>query len=396
MSKLREYKKQKENRDIFDFQKKIVHHRLRNFYRFLLVVLLIVGAGSLVVLQIKNRVYGQYEEIQSIDRKEVSNSVATAFGTSILTYSKDGANCTDASGTVVWNQTYEMQMPLMDMCNEIVALGDYNGHIIYIMNAKQIIGEVDTKMPIRSFSVSESGVVAAILDDANTTWISLFDSSGNPLVQFKTTMNISGYPIALDISPNGEKVAVSYLYLDSGTLLSKVAFHNFGPVGQSKIDKLVSAYSYSGAIVPVVKFINEEISFGVADNRLVIYEGNQIPTSIQDVMLTDQVQSVYYSSQYVGLVYHNVTGESKYKMDIYNTDGKLSHSQNFDIDYKDIFWKDDNLIIYNETECAIYSKKGVEKFRGEFDEQVLSMVPTKQFNKFLLVTTDKIKTIELK
>lgn len=209
-------------------------------------------------------------------------------------------------------------------------------------------------------------------------------------------MNISGYPIALDISPNGEKVAVSYLYLDSGTLLSKVAFHNFGPVGQSKIDKLVSAYSYSGAIVPVVKFINEEISFGVADNRLVIYEGNQIPTSIQDVMLTDQVQSVYYSSQYVGLVYHNVTGESKYKMDIYNTDGKLSHSQNFDIDYKDIFWKDDNLIIYNETECAIYSKKGVEKFRGEFDEQVLSMVPTKQFNKFLLVTTDKIKTIELK
>ena len=40
----------------------------------------------------------------------------------------------DIKGNAVWNQTFEMQNPIVDVCQNVVAIGDYNGRVIYVMN----------------------------------------------------------------------------------------------------------------------------------------------------------------------------------------------------------------------------------------------------------------------
>ena len=52
------------------------------------------------------------------------------FAGHLLTYSKDGAGCMDIKGNAVWNQTFEMQNPIVDVCNDVVAIGDNKGSTI--------------------------------------------------------------------------------------------------------------------------------------------------------------------------------------------------------------------------------------------------------------------------
>ena len=275
MTNIRDYFRKKEKRQDDSLGMKILKHRLVILYRTVLIIAVVAAAAAVVIVQAKNRVYESYEEISSVPRENISGSVTFALGEHILTYSNDGANCVNGEGDQLWNQTFEMQNPIVDICGDVAAMGDYNGRTIYVMDSQGTLGEIDTKMPIRNFVVSANGVVAAILDDTNITWIYLFDASGNTLAYFKTTMKQSGYPISITISDNGSLVGVSYLYVDSGVMKSSVAFYNFGPVGQNEIDNFVSGYDYMDSVVPYVRFLDSETAVAVSDDRLVMYSGSQ-------------------------------------------------------------------------------------------------------------------------
>ena len=215
MANIRDYLKRKEKKQEDSFGKKILRHRLTILYRTILVIAVIAAAAAVVIVQMRNRVFGEYQIMSSVPRENITGTVTVALGENILVYGNDGASCINRRGEALWNQTFEIQNPIVSICRNVVALGDYNGRTIYIMDTEKTIGEIDTKMPIRNFAVSANGVVAAVLDDtADVTWIYLFDSAGNTLVYFKTTMKDSGYPLCVTISENGNLAGVSYLYMD--------------------------------------------------------------------------------------------------------------------------------------------------------------------------------------
>lgn len=397
MIHIKDLLKRKEKNTEESLGRKILRHRLTILYRSVLVVGVIAAAAIVVVIQMKNRVFGEYQVISSVPRESISNATIRALGENILIYSSDGASCINRKGETLWNQTFEIQDPIIAICQNIAAIGNYNGRTIYLMNTEKAIGEIDTKMPIRNFAVSAGGIVAAVLDDtADITWIYLFDSSGNTLAYFKTTMKDSGYPVGITISDNGYLVSVSYLYMDNGMMRSSVAFYNFGPVGQNEIDNFVSSYDYTDTIVPFVKFLNNEKAVAVADNRLVFYEGNQKPVSIADILLDGRIEGVYYGSGYVALVYNDVTGNALYKADIYNDSGKLEDTLMLNLQFSDILFHKDIVIVYNEQECLVHTIGGMDNFNGKFNKQALTLIPAAASYEYVIVTPDSIDTIELK
>lgn len=397
MIHIKDLLKRKEKNTEESLGRKILRHRLTILYRSVLVVGVIAAAAIVVVIQMKNRVFGEYQVISSVPRESISNATIRALGENILIYSSDGASCINRKGETLWNQTFEIQDPIIAICQNIAAIGNYNGRTIYLMNTEKAIGEIDTKMPIRNFAVSAGGIVAAVLDDtADITWIYLFDSSGNTLAYFKTTMKDSGYPVGITISDNGYLVSVSYLYMDNGMMRSSVAFYNFGPVGQNEIDNFVSSYDYTDTIVPFVKFLNNEKAVAVADNRLVFYEGNQKPVSIADILLDGRIEGVYYGSGYVALVYNDVTGNALYRADIYNDSGKLEDTLMLNLQFSDILFHKDKVIVYNEQECLVHTIGGMDNFNGKFNKQALTLIPAAASYEYVIVTPDSIDTIELK
>lgn len=98
----------------------------------------------------------------------------------------------------------------------------------------------------------------------------------------------------------------------------------------------------------------------------------------------------------MGLVFNNQSGESAYRLDVYNSAGSKIGSQFFDIDYTDIIFSKDQVIIYSDTECQISNIKGVDKFIGNFDKSTSLLIPTGSVYKYVAVTADSVDTIELK
>lgn len=395
MASIREYTRKKELNKNESISQRILRHRLQIIYRTLLTVVLIIAVAIVVVLQIKNRVFESYEVISSVERKSISDADTLAFNGNVLTYSRDGANCTDAKGTMLWNQTFEMQNPMVDIAGDKVAFGDYNGSKVYLLGTEGLIGEINTNMPIRTFCISQSGVVAAVLDGGSVTWIYLFDSQGNEIAYFKNSMENSGYPVTVCISPNGKLVGVSHLMVENGNMLTSVAYYNFDKVGKNNIDNYASGYNYSDEIVMVLKFMDNESAFAVADDRIMFYRGGEKPVMQIENLLKEEIQGVYYNDSYVGLSYYDVTGEASYRLDIYNTEGELEDSVKINMDYADIIFHKDRVIVYNATDCKIHNIGGVDIYNGKFDEGVSTMIPTASGTKFLLVTGDSIDTIEL-
>lgn len=378
-----------------DFGALIQKHRLAVFGRTLFVIFVFALLGTLVYVQLKNQVYTSYVILSSIARQQYDSSVCLSYGNGFLSYSGDGISYTDAKGNAVWNQAYEMQEPMVRVAGSKVAVADYNGHIIYSISQDGNYIEIDTNLPIREIAVSESGMVAAVLEDTGITWIYLYSSMGETIAYIRTTMQNSGYPSALALSPDGTLLTVSYLTVDNGTAKSSVAFYNFSSVGQNYVDNFVSGSDYADAVIPFLAFLNNDTSFAVADNRLVIYGGGQRPKSVADVLLNEEIQSVFYNESHIGLVFLDTTGNGKYRLDVYNTSGLVETSLYFDMDYKDIIFRKDNIIIYNETQCLLANMNGVERFNGDFQTPYLLFAPIRG-NRYLAVSQESIDIIEMR
>ena len=399
MTNVRDYLKKKKDRQDeqyrISYREKIKSHKFTIFYRTILVIILIAAIIAALYVQWKNKIYTQIVVLSSAEVTITQNSSLLPFAGHLLTYSKDGAGCMDIKGNAVWNQTFEMQNPMVDMCQNVVAIGDYNGRSIYVMDTTGVLGSITTNKPVRAFRVAANGVVAVVLDDTDATWLYLYDANGDELAYIRTTMKESGYPVSVSISPNAQLVCISYLFVDSGQMKSSVAFYNFGEVGKNSSNNYVSGYDYANVIVPLTRFLDNKSLFAVSDDRIMFYGGAQKPVVTAESLIDESVQSVYYGEEYVGLVFISTESSNRYRLDVYHKSGELKQSIEFDIEYSDILFHEDQIIIYNESECHIYNGSGVEKYGGRFDQTVLVMIPQNTKYRYMIVTPDSIDTIEL-
>ena len=398
MADIKSYMKEKEKREQKQagYKEKIMRYKLVSVYRVLLVLAGAAALVALIVVQYRRHVYTDYDLVSSYAMESAYGTTDIRLGNTILTYSKDGAHCTDARGESIWNQTYQIQDIKIAVCQDTVAIADYNGRNIYVQNSKQQLGTITTNMPIRDITVANTGWVTAVLADTNLAHINTYDPSGKLRYEGKAYMDVSGYPGALSLSPNGELLCVAYMYVDAGVLRTTVTFYNFTEIGKSQQDLMVSYWSYTDLVVPMVRFMNDSTAFAVGDSRLMIYTGNRKPVSAAETLFDEEVLSVYYNESYVGLVFRADDSENLYRFDVYDTQGELAGKFYFDMEYTDLFFDKDNIVIYNESECMILTMGGIVKYNGSFSKTVRLMLPAQSAYRYLLVTDNSIDTIQLR
>ena len=374
-----------------NFSQKLHLHKLRNIVVVLVCVSVIVLVVTLLLVYFKNRLYTKITVTNSVDRVSIeTNSYVNNYG-SIIVYSKDGVSCINDKGNMIWNMTYEMQNPMLKRSSEYIGVGDYDGHQIYVVDSVGTVNEIDTTLPIRDFSVSKEGLIAAILEDSTNSWVNVYNVKGEKIVEIKATMSKTGYPLCVAIS--GEVMAVSYLHVDSDVMKSGVTFYNFGGVGENVTDRIVSSYEYPDAVVPTVDFMDSDTLMALADNRLMFYEGSKIPKSTADILLSENILGVYYGKNNVVLVGYDSSGEDKYRIDIYDTKGRKTGSYRYNMDFKDILVSNGQVLIYNEGQCIIVDTDGNEKYNDLFEDPVLFIATTDSAKKYLFVKEMSIDTV---
>ena len=356
---------------------KIRKHRLNILKVVLLIVaLILITAGTLYYIY-QTRSYTDYEVLESVTREDSAGTRFVEFQGNIIKYSNDGAIYTDVENHLIWNQTYEMQTPILDVCGNYVAIAEQKVKKIYIMDTAGPCGEINTNRPILQVHVANQGMVAVLMRENATSYIQLYARDGSFLAEGELHAQNKGYPLDIDLSNDGLKFAVATQDVNEGIVRTTVAFYNFGSVGQNEIDNIVSSYPYSDILIPKIEFLTNDVAVAVGENRLIFYEGSQKPVVKSEIEIEREIRSIFYNDQYIGLVFDVENDESAYQIQVYNLNGTLEHSIDFSMEYEEIeFLNNDEICIHNDMECSIYNLRGVQRFHYNFEENIYKIIHT--------------------
>ncbi len=349
---------------------------------------------GLVVVEYISRTFNTYRVVRETEVILEEGCKTAKLANNLLIYNKDGIRCMDAKGNTIWDITYQIQEPCVSVDGGTVAVAGYGDHLIYMMDESGRIGEINTNLPIRNLCVAEAGYVGAVLDDNNVYWIYIYDVSGEEITRARTSMEQSGYPMAIELSPNGKLLGVSYLYLDAGTVQNNVAFYNLGEVGQNYTDQYMSGYIYQ-EIVPELHYMNESTAMAISNGRLMVYSGSEKPTESKGILLNNTVQAVYWGDENAILIHNGAADEGRYLMKVYDLTGTLVLEKGFDIEYTDIQSQNGVITIYNSDEVLVVTLDGRERYEGSLGGSIRKMVSTSTKYKYLVLFENTFKVIEL-
>lgn len=381
---------------VSDYKDKIFRHKLTVVYKTILVIVLCAVVLTGVKIYRDNQVYHSYEVVQATPRVGTYVSIFQNYQGNMLVYSKDGISAYDKKGNQLWNQTYEMQEPVVRTNGAYVTVCDYQGSVFYVMDQSGPVTSVETNMQILEMAVSESGVIGAALLDDDVVLLKLYTKSGDLISEIKTTMRQSGYPVSFAISPDNIKVAVSYLKPEGGRINSSLAFYNFGGVGQNETDNLVSGYDYEDQIFPLVVYPNETTAVAAGDRNILLMKGKQKPTLDKEIALEEEISAFYYNETNLAIVSRDHEQAGAYDVTVYDMNGKKQLSQKIDFAYKDIIVEDHRIIIYNEARVMVLGLNGVTKYDGDIGGNIQALIPLGADNEFLGVFEDGIRLIKLR
>lgn len=357
-----------------------------------------IAAGVLILAVVlvyalvkNNKVASSYEVVTSMSRGDDTSVYYRMMRKGMVKYSKDGVAMTNKSGTVLWNQTYEMTSPTMTSAGDYVAVGDIGANTIYIFNEYGQLGRVSTDVPIQEIQISEQGVVAAVLSDTSSNYINLYDKQGNSLGSIKASLENTGYPLAIALSPDASKLAVSYLIVNSGSMQSRIVFYDFSDV---EGDHLLDTQELEG-LYPKAAFLDsrEVVLFG--EKGFVLYQADSKKIETQE-NFESEINSVFCTDQKLGFIFKNEDDNGKYRMEIYNKAGKKSSTYYFDLDYSGLTADDDEVILYNDEEMLIYQMGGRVRFRGTFNTAVTGVMPSWEDGLYWLIDDQSLREIRIR
>ena len=254
-----------------------------------------------------------------------------------------------------------MQNPIADVNGSRAVVADSEGTSLYICDKKGVTGTVTTSYSIVKVRIAANGMVAAILDNDENTWINFYNPDGSLVAENLTKIDDPGYPLDVAVSDNGVMM-VTFQYVDGSKTTSYVAFYNYGDVGQNEDDRIVSGYTYENVVIPQVECINESQYIALRDDR-------------------------------IGLVFKNNNKDDLYTMEVYNMSGQLKFRKNFNVPYTTIKMSGGNIVMYNSSQICVMNSRGVQKYMGSVDGTIRDFFKI-GWNKYLMVLDTGVSTIK--
>ena len=388
---------------VYRAHRRVVRRRLTIF-----LVLVILAAAAVLVLLRYDR-YHSFADYQTIWEKNLTSEAQEAaakgegsfcgyldFGDGVLKYTKDGASYLDAQGKAIWVLSYEMKSPVVSINGEFAAIWDQQGNSIYICDTGGLQGQATTLLPILQVAVSAKGVTAALQEDSRASYIYLYKKDGSSLdIYIKSILSGDGYPLDMSLSPSGTQMITSFMYLDQGMIKNKVVFYNFG-LGKNDPRRVVGGFQpqdLADAMAGKVRFLDDSHAVIFTDKGLQFFSTRveTSPESVSQVLFEEDVRSVAYSHDYVGVITDNMEGENPFCLRIYKTDGTPVFDTTFNYQYTGFDIDKELVLLYNDSSCRVYNMAGTEKFNGTF-EFTVSKVSAGRFPSTLLVMGPQMLT----
>mgnify|MGYP000752450043 CR=1 FL=1 len=383
--------------DMDEYKQKIREHRLKILKRTLVTALIVfvIIAGLFLFLALRH--YEDFDVNSTVERSDTAATIFEEFQGNILKYSNDGALYTDTYNERIWNQTYEMTDPQIDICEDYLTIYDKKGTMIYIMTKEGILGGIETTMPIQQVRVASQGTVAVLMKKDASGYLAMYDKTGAKLTEGEIHGAKKGYPVAIALSSDAVRLAVAMLDINDGSIKSTIAFYNFGTAGESEIDHVVGAQTFPDTVIPEIVYLADDRLAAFSDTGVILFEGSQKPKQSGTIPFEKEVKSIFYNDNYIGCVISNEDEAVTHHISVYDLDGKSVLEKDFTMEYTGVeFLANNEICITNENACDIYTIHGIYKFHHEFEQTLYKIISESGALNYTLILEDTTEKIRLK
>lgn len=369
-------------------------HKLKSRKRIVIggVAIIVALAALFLVIFLQT-----YTKVRVTDTYKIGNAADNnyeEFAGGVLKYSRDGISYLNLKGEEKWNQPYQMKSPFVDVGSESVAVADKGGNDIMVFGKDGLKGEIRTTLPIEKITVSEQGIVGAILKNESSPQIICYDTAGNVLVEHKASLTGTGYPLDIALSADGKVMQVVYLSVNNGEMVSRVSYYNFGEAGEEKEDHQVASKEYKESVLASGFFVGNSVSAVVGDNCLTIFKGKDVPKEKISVSLEGEIQSVFHGDKCIGVI-TKTGGQSGYELRLFNLSGKEVLTEPFTGTYSSVKMSGNQVIMYDGKKCSIFTKNGIHRFEGEMNNNILEIFPVIGVNKYIVMNANGMESVRL-
>lgn len=380
--------------DLSEIKSTIHRLRLEKIQKKLVPAVLILLAVCGTYLLMKNQTYGQARTDSTYAGNTSDMNNYCQFADGIVRYNRDGVVFLNKNNEEQWIQPAQIQNPVLVEKDESFAVADMGGNNIMVFSEEGLKGEIETPLPIEKMAISGQGIVSMILKNENSPKIISYDAAGNVLVEQQITVSTTGYPVALEMSDDGNTLAVSYLHTEGTSISSKVIYYNFGEEGKKKTDNIVSQEEYQNTVMADIFFMGTDCSVAVGDNSFVIYSGTDNPKKTKEVEMNQEIQSVFHTDTYIGFILLNQE-KSGYELRLYNRRGGEVITRDIPGLYSHVKMDGDQVIMWDGSRCCIVSDTGIIKFNGDLKVDALEIFRARGLNRYYVMSVDELRVIYL-
>lgn len=375
------------------YRRQLSMHKIAAMKKTVFTVAVVAAVAVGLVFFIEKRSYRTYDIIQTSEQEDIVSTKYEVMSGKILRYSPDGAALVNSEMDAYWSSLYEMQNPVADIRGDWAVIADVDGTSMKIFDKDGEAGSVTTSYSIVKARISSNGLVAAILDGGDSTWINYYNSDGSLIAENQTHVEDPGYPMDVAVSDNGEIMMVTYQFIDGSDTTSYVAFYNFGDVGQNEDDRIVSGYTYEGVVIPEIRYFDAERSVALREDGFTVYKGRQIPKESVTEKVDKEIVSTFCDDDTIGMVFKNGNKDKQYTLKVYSINGSLRFTKDFNIPYTTIKISGGNILLYNDSQICVMNSRGVEKYSGIVDGSINNFIKI-GWNRYLLVLDSGVNVIK--
>lgn len=338
--------------------------RIQDLFRGRLVILAVAAAFFLAAMfYMHNYRYTTY----SVDSEMTLAAVSTAkifpfrdgtviVGTDSVSYVKNNS--------VVWDNAVKVQDPVFRSEGEYFFLFPAGGYTSYICNESGIFSTIKVSRPIRTADISQAGVVALATESDDSSYITYYDRFGTHVdVGVKTTLDVSGYPVHLSISPDGQKLLVLYYSVANGIGESRAVLYDFqnGSAERSYVIQAFEDFYESGTFLVCCDFMDNKHAAVIGDNAFLFLTQNGKEVQRTTVRVTDEIRSVMFLRQELLAVTER---DGKAVLSVYDSLGREIHSFECPEEYDMIASNGRYVAFLKGADLSFYNASGKLRYEG--------------------------------
>ena len=316
------------------------------------------------------------------------NCTYEPLGGGMLCVSRSSLSFVDARGREVWKLSAEFVSPVVVTAGDKAICYDKGGNGIVVVDQDGKKTETRTPYPIERGAISESGSFAAILENGRAPQVVCYDDRGNEKAKHQTSLKNRGYPVALALSPKGDRLVVSYLDVRCGTASGLATCFELKKGGREEDLEL------PGNLSPEVGFYGDDKVVLAGSAAVVFADAGKTFKSVKTIKNEGEIEKVAMGEEGVAIVGRSYGAASRLK--VYSPEGEKLLSAGFDDNFEHVALLKKEVFCYSGTHLKILTLRGREKFLGTVPKRIEKIQKAGFGKKYLIAGDDGVCGIRIR